>query len=273
MAKPLDILITAFASEQHPLVVVGLHATRWMGARAGADENTLDLLIRDSSSPAIISTLLSSSSWCLSHDVSDLSYLPPADISAVTRLTAFGGLWLLTLWPERVYGLRADGPLIQVPDFSPLNSVLIETEMDPGCPQGPRLLSDKTTRFVWRKSDLPDALLVQTSLPGAVEIFIPTVASFLEALCGQASRRPDCLPTGRGAKYVIDLRIRYLFLEQEGQRRKLEQRLEKNANWDFLNNHLDNYVRTNKRTGESTRGGKVWKSEFHERLRRAWASK
>ena len=56
MAKPLDILTTAFASQQHALVAVGAHATRWMGAAIGEDHNELELLVRDSSGPAIIST-------------------------------------------------------------------------------------------------------------------------------------------------------------------------------------------------------------------------
>ena len=132
MSKPLDILTTAFASQQHALVAVGTHATRWMGVTIGEDHNELELLVRDSSGPAIISTLLSSSSWRLSNDVSDLHYLPPADISAVSRLRTIDGLWLLTLWPQSVYGLRIDRPLIQVPDISPFNPALIEAEMDPG---------------------------------------------------------------------------------------------------------------------------------------------
>ena len=72
MAKPLDITIAAFSCKQHSLVVLGLHATRWMGAVPGADDSALELEIRDSTGPAIISTLVSSSAWCLGHDVSDL---------------------------------------------------------------------------------------------------------------------------------------------------------------------------------------------------------
>ena len=119
MAKPLDILTTAFASEQHALVAVGTHAIRWMGAGIGNDYNELELLVRDSSGPAIISTILSSPAWRLSDDVSDLHYLPPEDVSAVIRFRTTDGLWLLTLWPESVYDLRIDRPLIQVPDISP----------------------------------------------------------------------------------------------------------------------------------------------------------
>ena len=133
MSKPLDILTTAFASQQHALVALGTHAIRWMGGGGlGSDDNGLELLIRDSSGPAIISTLLSSSAWRLSDDVSGLHYLPPADVSVVIRLRTINDLWLLTLGPEGVYGLRIDGPLIQVPDIPPMNPVVIETKMDLG---------------------------------------------------------------------------------------------------------------------------------------------
>ena len=72
MPKPLDILTTAFASQQHALVALGTHAIRWMGGSPRYDHNELELLIHDSSDAAIISTLLSSSAWRLSGDVSDL---------------------------------------------------------------------------------------------------------------------------------------------------------------------------------------------------------
>ena len=267
MAKPLDILTTAFASQQHALVAVGTHATRWMGVTIGEDHNELELLVRDSSGPAIISTLLSSSAWRLSDDLSDLHYLPPADVSAVSRLRTTDGLWLLTLWPESVYGLRIDGPLIQVPDISPFNPALIEAEMDPG---GGWLLRENRGRVLWRKSDLPGALLVEASLPEGVEIFIPTVASLLEAFCSQTLRQPKAYRGHNNSRSSIAVLISRLFLEEEGQRRKLEERLEKNANWDYLRNKLDAHVRViNGRTGELTRGGKPWKNRMQAKRERA----
>ena len=63
----------------------------------------------------------------------------------------------------------------------------------------------------------------------------------------------------------ITVLIRALFLEEEGQRRKLEGRLEKSDNWDYLSNQLDTLVRViNGRTGELTRGGKPWKNMIQE---------
>ena len=270
MAKPLDILTAAFASQQHALVALGTHAIRWMGGGGlGSDDNGLELLIRDSSGPAIVSTLLSSSAWRLSDDLSDLHYLPPADISAISRLRTINDEWLLTLWPESVFGLRIDGPLIQVPDISPFNPILVETEMDPG--RGVGLINeDHPWPVFWTKSDLPGALLVEASLPEGVELFVPSVASLLEALCGQALRQPEAYHGHRGPRRYIGALIGALFLEKEGQRRKLEERLEKNAKWDYLSNQLDIYVRViNFRTGELTRGGKPWKWRQEERERSA----
>ena len=42
-----------------------------------------------------------------------------------------------------------------------------------------------------------------------------------------------------GPRSSITALIRALFLEEEGQRRKLEGRLEKSDNWDYLSNQLD----------------------------------
>lgn len=69
-----------------------------------------------------------------------------------------------------------------------------------------------------------------------------------------------------GQSLFISLLIRYLFLEQEGQRRKREGRFWNTASWDFLSNRLDTCVRTNKRASEMTRGGKAWKCEPPEKL-------
>jgi hypothetical protein len=55
----LDILISAFAAQQHPIVIVKIHALRWMGAFTTLSD-ALDLLIRPTTAKPIISDLLSS---------------------------------------------------------------------------------------------------------------------------------------------------------------------------------------------------------------------
>ena len=110
---------------------------------------------------------------------------------------------------------------------------------------------------------------MEASLPEGVELFIPTVASLMEALCGQALRRPVAYHH-MGPRSSITALIRALFLEKEGQRRKLEERLEENAKWDYLSNQLDTHVRLiNSLTGELTRGGLPWKNRIQEEREQA----
>jgi hypothetical protein len=129
--------------------------------------------------------------------------------------------------------------------------------MDPGCTRGSKLLSDKTTHFLWEKSDLPDMFIVRARFQ-QVEIFVLTVASLLEAFYEQIQNQlEEDSHRSLEPEYYISLLIRYLFLEQEVQRSKLEE----NYNWVFAKNRLGVHVRADKRTGVM-RGGKTWGSKM-----------
>jgi len=132
-----------------------------------------------------------------------------------------------------------------VPDFVAVNRVLVEVEMDPACVCGPPLLSDSTTK--WPKSDSFDTPITTTVRWQEVDIFVPTVAGMLEACCRREKRK--CAPVEcLGPRYYINLLICYLFLEREEQRRKLADKV-RGESWEYLCKQLDDYVRTDKRTG------------------------
>ena len=260
MSKQLDFLISAFAAHQHPIVVVELHALRWMGANPVVDD-TLHLLTRPADTKFIVADILSSDLWRLHDQKPGLEYLLPGDYEALTCLFTVDGSSQLTLWPETAYGgLSVDGPLIQVPDFAALNAVLAEAEMSPpamevsGGGWAPKLLRSDERR--WPKSDAANTPITTAVMWQEVKIFVPTVANMLSAF---AARERKIKAPSLGPRYYIGLLIRYLFLEKPEQRSKLKAQMNE-ENWTYLCNILDTYVRTDKRTGAMMRGGKpvVW---------------
>lgn len=87
-------------------------------------------------------------------------------------------------------------------------------------------------------------------------LYVPTVATFLQACCAQA-RDLSLVCVGRqGPKYHARLLIRYLSLEAPEQRLKLQASIPEASAWEEVKAALGGYVRTNKLTGVMTKGGK-----------------
>lgn len=132
-----------------------------------------------------------------------------------------GEAWFLSLWSETDYHLSVDGvPIIEVPDARAYNTVLAQEEFHPDRERrryGPFLLgTEKAMPFV---SPRPARTAKQKT-----PIFIPTIPAFLDALLDQARSLQKCsaeLSYSWRPLIHVDHMVRYLYLEEEYQRKAL----------------------------------------------------
>ena len=114
----------------------------------------IDILISPGpTSSGIIDTLVSSGCWHPTDCTADLEDLNEHDLAAVVRLVSTGmDQFRLTLWPESVYCLDINAPLVEAPDFYPQCPALLEESMDCMIPDGgfskPHVLSDPMPGFL-----------------------------------------------------------------------------------------------------------------------------
>ena len=129
----MDHIVDIIASHDHPVIVVGTNAQCWMGSN-GCLWRICDLLIKDSALQSIGAALVQSGHWRraspLQPDPGDYreSELKYADCPLErTNIEDENEYAYLCLWSESTYHIKGDDcPLIEVPDFYPWHTILIE---------------------------------------------------------------------------------------------------------------------------------------------------
>jgi len=144
----LDEMFTILDEHDHPVVLIGDQALRWMAVRLGTDED-LDLLVRDGQHNSIVQCLLASGCWTQVDIESDFGF-EAVRKAEVPRFERLGEQFYINLWPENLFGLAVDGDLCEVPHICAWNPVLAESTFYPFPDHNhsyPKVLSDSGIHF------------------------------------------------------------------------------------------------------------------------------
>ncbi|RPA97816.1 hypothetical protein L873DRAFT_1836217 [Choiromyces venosus 120613-1] len=219
-AASLESIFAVLSDHDHPFIMVGTYALRWMGVQV-LPGYIMDILIRTSQVASICQALAQTGEW-LEVDESSIPALVTLaereECRSVRRFKRCDDQWYISLCSEDTYRLTVDSEKIQVPHPVNFNSVLVESEFHPN-PTGrstdqrsrPYLMTDKNIPFVWAAGG-------QVSFP----VFIPRIPEFLDS----------CLNCMGGRNYMDDdsSMARYLLLDLPHQQDKLLSKV-KNTKW------------------------------------------
>jgi hypothetical protein len=264
----MDHVVDIMASHNHPVVLVGSSAQRWMGS-AGGLTRICDLLTKDSALQSIGTALIQSGHWKDArlneqsdldeqsdlNEQSDLDELPESEADIFLQRTNIeddNEYAYLCLWSETTYHINVDEcSFVEVPDFYPWYKVLIEEKWHPaigredGWWYGPRLSSE--TKLL----NLPErAVAAWTFFEGLPRgkspsndypILVPSLPAYLDALIFHATRYRQSKPYfALLASRIIRNLTRYLYLELPHQQLPLLIELEED---EYMEGYLRNFKR------------------------------
>ncbi|RPA95971.1 hypothetical protein L873DRAFT_1696044 [Choiromyces venosus 120613-1] len=225
----LESIFAVLSDHDHPFVMVGTYALRWMGVQV-LPGYTMDILIRTSQVASICQALAQTGEW-LEVDESSIPVLVTLagrkEYRSIRRFKRCDDQWYISLCSEDTYRLTVDSEKIQVPHPVNFNSVLVESEFHPN-PTGrstywrsrPYLMTDKNIPFVWAAGG-------QVSFP----VFIPRIPEFLDSclncLGGRNYMDDDSCHIPHGDMSYL---ARYLLLDLPHQQDKLLSKV-KNTKW------------------------------------------
>jgi hypothetical protein len=214
-----------FEKRQHPFVVVGCLALRWMEVNDPVSDE-IDILVRTSQKLELVDDLVSTGCW---HTVSDAAPRQPWSTmipSGVIR--TWGSIRLvnediegnypfaLNLWPGENYHISVDDLKVEVPDCTVWNTLLLEAKYHPDLDHiryGPRGSAKL------RRGRDPDFAAIQISrkkIGSQAKIFIPSLPNVLNGLLKQALCAKDPSKFNE-SEYQFHNLMRYLFLERPNQ--------------------------------------------------------
>ncbi len=156
----MDHVLDILATYDHPFVMVGWSAQRWMGS-AGMLNTGCDMLIKNTVLESIAADLVKSGHWEYYEAKPDPleSWSPDSacDADCVLRRTDKQNeneISALILWSETTYHINLDDcPTVEVPDVYPWQTMLIEEKWHPAIDRtdgfwfGPYLQPDMKTNF------------------------------------------------------------------------------------------------------------------------------
>lgn len=218
----LDQICPVLRAYNHPLILVGLVAHRWMGARGFSDHPTIDILLRNDQLHSITSDIVRTGHW-KNLDVEELDKIPEcckveqlgeADIVLERTHHETLQIYYIRFWSEETYRINIDGcTLIEVPDVYAWRPYLIEEEYHPALSRkdgwwfGPDIRPKPTDCIL---PTLPHG----KPLGSSEQIFIPTIPTFIQAMWSQkvdyAESKPELAVY---ASWFIRNLTRYLYLE------------------------------------------------------------
>lgn len=256
----LDHVLSVLAIHNHPFILVGLTAQRWMGS-AGNLTNTCDILIRDNSIDRIATSLISTNHWVLYEPGADEvdSWCAGAEFEADIVLirhtyTNENEFLFLCLWTESTYHINVDNvDKVEVPDVYPWQIILIESAWHPALHRtdgwwfGPHLNPDVYSAHPHLPITAAAPRIITHGLPQGrsaghtQKIFVPSLCPYLDALVYHKRYYQKSKP---GLAVESGLQIsnltRYLYLELEGQRNALLMMMEED---EFMETYLKGYKR------------------------------
>ncbi|KAI9848468.1 MAG: hypothetical protein M1837_000263 [Sclerophora amabilis] len=240
-----DFVAAILEARQHPIIIVEEAGLQWMGIKEVNGED-LDLLVRDSQLDDIVHDLLETGQY-ETADYDPKYRWRYAYAKQVPRLRYCGkqpGLYpTLSLWPESVYMISCDAPMVEVPDICAWNAVLMEDRFDPVGPDSSSISYENrqaTGLVVLPRSRAQSEC---TRRP----VYIPSIPVFINALLDQQRYRlthPEEFPDNFTTlpSYHLSNFIRYLYLEKSYQRQKLLPELAEHNRAD-METRLDRYKR------------------------------
>jgi hypothetical protein len=218
----LDEICPVFREHNHPLILVGLVAHRWMGGRGFTGYPVIDVLLRNGQLHSITSDIVRTGHW-KDVDAQDLQKLPmnielgqihEADIVLERTHHEMLQIYYIRFWSEETYRINIDSSrLIEVPDVYAWRPYLIEEEYHPAINRkdgwwfGP-YIRPKPTDCILPK--LPHG----KPLGSSEQIFIPSIPTFIQAICSQKVDYAESKPNlACYAPWFIRNLTRYLYLE------------------------------------------------------------
>ncbi|PUU75244.1 hypothetical protein B9Z19DRAFT_1131621 [Tuber borchii] len=225
----LESVFAVLSAHDHPFVMVGTYALRWMGVQL-LPGYIMDILIRTSQVASICQAFPQTGEW-LEVDESSIPGLATLsereECRSVQRFKRCDDQWYISLCSENTYRLTVDSEKIQVPYPINFNSALVQSEFHPNpgdrssdWKTRPYLMTDKDIAFVWPASG-------QVSFP----VFIPTIPEFLDSclycIGGRNYRDYDDCDIPHGDMSYL---ARYILLDLPHQQDKLLSKV-KNAKW------------------------------------------
>jgi hypothetical protein len=264
-----DHIFDVLKTYQHPFILVGATAHRWMGCAGCAGEG-FDIVIRSAQLKSIVTDIIETGHWTIFdskteweifeseiyhktpeiHNVRERKVLLDycCDADAVLRSVDFqGGFEYLRLWSEDTYRINIDqGSFVEVPTLHAWNCLLVEEEHHPAIQRddswwyGPYILSKADDRH---PICIPDLLPPAKGLTNSSPIFIPRIPSYLDALVHHKTLYKDSKP---GLSSIADWQIRnltrYLYLELSHQKNAILFQVEAETE-DYLQPYLERYKR------------------------------
>lgn len=260
----LDNILAIFSRHGHPFILLGDLAMGWMGCRNIPDDS-IDVLIRSSYHDSILKDLLALGDW----EITQCRQFGAAEDLAegetlVTECLAGEGETLLKnvgvsipwpymrLFPEELFFLSIDGPVIEVPELWPWNTTLVEIKYHPD-PKNFLYGPKHYTAFC--PESLPPLTQRSRSSECKVPIYIPTIPTFINALWDQIREykgAKDEMLVSAGCN--ISNFIRYLFLDRPHQKELILSEMY-SENREVMKDRINRFKRMvnvsiNPRTGE-----------------------
>lgn len=237
----LENTLAVFQKHHHPFVLVGSLAMRWSGANP-VHQHEIDVLVRSSEAPKIITDLIALGEWELSTN-----YATESRFFSLINESSIPDTWLesciedpwhryLRLWPEELYKMSIDCEKIEVFDVDNNRNVLVEEEyhLAPFC----SVPLSKLSSYPFPPLQVR-AKLIRMDLP----IFIPKIKDHLNALLDQ--RREEIrtgFANGNEPVWHIGNFIRYLYVEWAPYREWILEKVHE-RNRELLRFHIDSFKR------------------------------
>ncbi|KAG0129206.1 hypothetical protein HOY82DRAFT_610970 [Tuber indicum] len=167
----LNSVFSVLNAYDHPFIVVGKYALRWMGVNVYSGY-TVDVLVRTPQLESIYRAFVQTGEWLEFNE----SGIPEIELEfhrvnpwSVRKLKRCDDNWFLSLCDEDSCHIPAHTQKVQVPHAITYNCVLVESEFRPNSSDrrvGPYLLTDDNIKCVGDP-------------PITFPVFIPTIPQFL----------------------------------------------------------------------------------------------
>lgn len=263
-AGTIDHVFDVLNKHEHPLVLVGHVAHRWMGCASYVDEG-FDLVIRKNQMNSIVAGLIETSHWTTFNCRKELEifesdpkwplsknggyrmlllYLCDADVGLQNVDLEGFRFDYMRVWSDETYHIDIDRcPFVEVPELHPWNTFLVEKEFDPALQRewryGPRTLDQARDGCHFLSTVYPRAKGLNNRSP----IFVLRIPAYLDALVYRTTHyqtsKPELVSI---ANWQIRNLTRYLYLELPHQKNAILFQVEAETE-RYMEPYFERYVR------------------------------
>jgi hypothetical protein len=236
----LDSILTIFSNHNHPFILLNDFAMKWMGC-ANLPNGSVDVLVRSSRHDSILKDLLTLSDWEITQSQHRGIFEIFSEGETILKNTRDSSMWpYLRLFPEELFFLSIDGPIIEVPDLWAWNTTLVEIEFHP---DRKNFLYGPKNYTAYCAASLPPPKWQSRSLKCKIPIYVPTITTFINAMWDHVREYADVKNEMlESARYNIRNFIRYLFLDRPHQRELILSKMY-DENREVMKDRIDGYKR------------------------------